>query len=190
MTLTDLDVTSTEQWIDGIPHEQFAALASRGSGVPASGDRRAHARVVLVPHPPRGRPDGEPRYRDVLVGPRRGPARCDAVARGARVVPHDHRHSTHRNTRGCGGWSTVASPRGAIATFEEQYRSAVRRVLAEAMRTPSFDFVSEVATPLPAFAISELLGVPEPDRAADHRRGRTRSRAAPTPSSTTVPTHP
>ena len=53
----------------------------------------------------------------------------------------------------------------SIATFEEHYRTAVRRVLAEAMRTPSFDFVSEVATPLPAFAISELLGVPEQDRA-------------------------
>jgi cholest-4-en-3-one 26-monooxygenase len=52
----------------------------------------------------------------------------------------------------------------AIATFERNYRDAVRNVLAGALAQETFDFVSDVATPLPAFAISELLGVPVEDR--------------------------
>ena len=38
-------------------------------------------------------------------------------------------------------------------------------MLAYALELETFDFVAEVATPLPAFAISELLGVPVEDRA-------------------------
>ena len=52
----------------------------------------------------------------------------------------------------------------AIAMFEARYREAVRAMLGAAIPQGSFDFVAEVAAPLPAFAISELLGVPEEQR--------------------------
>jgi len=52
----------------------------------------------------------------------------------------------------------------AIAQFEASYRQAVRDVLADAVARGTFDWVTEVATVLPAYAISELLGVPVEDR--------------------------
>jgi cholest-4-en-3-one 26-monooxygenase len=52
----------------------------------------------------------------------------------------------------------------AIAQFEASYRQAVRDVLAEVLERGTFDWVTDVATVLPAFAISELLGVPVEDR--------------------------
>jgi cholest-4-en-3-one 26-monooxygenase len=163
VTLTDLDVTSTEQWIDGIPHEQFARL-------------RREAPVFRH----RGTDEHMPewfwcltRHEDVQMANRdaetfssgRGGVLLDVMQSLEEresfrtIIDSDAPEHTRLRRLVNRGFT----PR-SIATFEEQYRSAVRRVLAEAMRTPSFDFVSEVATPLPAFAISELLGVPEPDR--------------------------
>lgn len=52
----------------------------------------------------------------------------------------------------------------AIAEFGGQYRAVVGRILGEAMRESTFDFVTEGASQPHAFAISELLGVPEEDR--------------------------
>jgi cholest-4-en-3-one 26-monooxygenase len=52
----------------------------------------------------------------------------------------------------------------SIAHFEASYRQAVRDVLARVLEAGTFDWVTEVATQLPAFAISELLGVPVADR--------------------------
>ncbi len=53
----------------------------------------------------------------------------------------------------------------AITRFEASYRRAVREVLAGVVERGTFDWVTEVATVLPAYAISELLGVPVEDRA-------------------------
>jgi len=52
----------------------------------------------------------------------------------------------------------------AIAQFEASYRQAVRDVLHDVVARGTFDWVTEVATVLPAYAISELLGVPVEDR--------------------------
>jgi cholest-4-en-3-one 26-monooxygenase len=52
----------------------------------------------------------------------------------------------------------------SISHFETSYRQAVRAVLARVHELGTFDWVTEVATQLPAFAISELLGVPVDDR--------------------------
>jgi cholest-4-en-3-one 26-monooxygenase len=163
VTLTDLDVTSTEQWIDGIPHEQFARM-------------RRDAPVFRH----RGTDEHMPewfwcltRHEDVQMANRdaetfssgRGGVLLDVMQSLEEresfrtIIDSDAPEHTRLRRLVNRGFT----PR-SIAKFEEQYRSAVRRVLADAMRTPSFDFVSEVATPLPAFAISELLGVPEPDR--------------------------
>ena len=163
MNLTDLDVTSTEQWIDGIPHEQFARM-------------RRDAPVFRHCGTDEHMPEWFwclTRHEDVQMANRdaetfssgRGGVLLDVMQSLEEresfrtIIDSDAPEHTRLRRLVNRGFT----PR-SIATFEEQYRSAVRRVLAEAMRTPSFDFVSEVATPLPAFAISELLGVPEPDR--------------------------
>ena len=52
----------------------------------------------------------------------------------------------------------------AISHFETSYRQAVRSVLDRVVEQGTFDWVTEVATTLPAYAISELLGVPVEDR--------------------------
>ncbi len=52
----------------------------------------------------------------------------------------------------------------SISHFEGSYRQAVRSVLAGVLERGTFDWVTEVATTLPAYAISELLGVPVADR--------------------------
>jgi cholest-4-en-3-one 26-monooxygenase len=164
VNLTEIDVTSAEQWIDGIPHEQFAFLRREAPVF------RHHATDVQMP---------EwfwclTRHEDVQMANRdaetfssgRGGVLLDVMQSLEEresfrtIIDSDAPEHTRLRRLVNRGFT----PR-AIATFEERYRSAVRRVLARAMQAPSFDFVSEVATPLPAFAISELLGVPEQDRA-------------------------
>lgn len=64
--------------------------------------------------------------------------------------------------------SPVFNPR-RIAAMEPRLREIVRTHLDPALRRDSFDFIADVAATVPMDVISELIGVPEDDR-ADARR--------------------
>lgn len=59
--------------------------------------------------------------------------------------------------------SRAFTPR-MIALLEERIREVTKELLAEATAKESFDFIHEVAYPLPAIVIAEMLGVPPEDR--------------------------
>jgi cholest-4-en-3-one 26-monooxygenase len=155
-------VTSADQWLAGIPHEKFAAL-------------RRDCPVSWHPSSVQGMPDfwALTRHADVQAANRdvkafssqRGGVLLDAIQSPEEqefyrtIISTDEPEHTRLRQLVNRGFT----PR-AIATFETRYRDAVRRVVQRALQLETFDFVAEVATPLPAFAISELLGVPEEDR--------------------------
>lgn len=53
----------------------------------------------------------------------------------------------------------------AVRKFESGVRNKVRQLLDSVAQQGSCDFVTDLATPLPLWTLSELLGVPEDDRA-------------------------
>jgi len=160
--IADIDVTSPEQWLDGIPHEQFALLR-RDAPVfrHRSTDEQMPEFWCLTRHE-----DVKMATRDVeSFSSARGGVLLDVMQsieeREAFRTIIDTDPPAHSRLRRL--VSRAFTPR-SIAMFEMQYRAAVRRVLGHAMESSKFDFVREVASPLPAFAISEMLGVPEEDR--------------------------
>lgn len=163
MLTTDVDVTSPDQWVAGIPHEKFATL-------------RREAPVYRHPGTEREMPEffwAITRHEDVQAANRdserfssqRGGVLLEAIQTAEEqefyrtIISTDEPEHTRLRRLINRGFT----PR-AIATFELRYRDAVRQVLANAVELETFDFVRDVATPLPAFAISELLGVPVEDR--------------------------
>lgn len=59
--------------------------------------------------------------------------------------------------------SRVFTPR-AVTILEDRLTATAQRIVAEAVADGTGDFVTDVAAPLPAMAIVDLLGVPEEDR--------------------------
>jgi cholest-4-en-3-one 26-monooxygenase len=161
--VVDIDVIGSEQWLAGPPLEKFAVLR-RDAPVywhPES-EGETPAFWALTRHE-----DVQAANRDAITfsSQRRG-VLLDAMQSDEELEFYrtiistdepDHARLRRLVNRGF-------TPR-AISTFEIRYRDAVRSVLQGALGIGTFDFVAEVATPLPAFAISELLGVPPEDRA-------------------------
>jgi cholest-4-en-3-one 26-monooxygenase len=163
VTTTDFDVTSPDQWTLGIPHEQFARMR-RDAPVyrhAATDDQMPEFFWCLTRHA-----DVQMASRDSeRFSSSRGGVLLDVMqsledreAFRTIIDTDDPEHARLRKLVSRG-----FTPR-AIAEFEQRYRGAVRATLERAMQAPTFDFVTEVAAPLPAFAISELLGVPESER--------------------------
>ncbi len=163
MELSEIDLTSTERWLGGIPHEQFALLRREAPVFRHHGTDEQMPEFFWC----------LTRYADVQAANRdietfsssRGGVLLDVMQsleerESFRTIidTDDPEHARLRRLVSRG-----FTPR-SIATFEARYRDAVGQVLDRAMQRPSFDFVSEVAIPLPAFAISELIGVPEEER--------------------------
>lgn len=117
------------------------------------------------------------RYQDVLDA-FRDPARfsnshgvsLDPSAFG----PHAHRSMSFlamdppRHTRMRSLVSRAFSPR-RVAEMEDRIRELTRRHLDEAIERGTFDFIADFAGLLPMDVISELMGVPEADRAEARR---------------------
>jgi cholest-4-en-3-one 26-monooxygenase len=160
METADIDVTSPDQWVRGVPHEQFAWM-------------RREAPVYRH----RGTDDAMPeffwcltRHADVQMANRdndlfsssRAGVLLDVMQSAEEresfrtIIDTDEPEHTRLRKLVSRGFT----PR-SISTFETRYRAAVRSVLAAALPQEKFDFVGAVAAPLPAFAISALLGVPE-----------------------------
>jgi cytochrome P450 len=68
-----------------------------------------------------------------------------------------------RHTRMRGLISRAFTPR-RVAALEPRIREIGRKYLDAAVERGSFDFMADLAAPLPMDVISELMGVPEPDR--------------------------
>jgi cytochrome P450 len=68
-----------------------------------------------------------------------------------------------RHTRMRGLISQAFTPR-RVAALEPRIREIAGNYLDAAMESSSFDFVADLAAPLPMDVISELMGVPEADR--------------------------
>jgi cholest-4-en-3-one 26-monooxygenase len=161
--LTDIDVTSPDQWIAGVPHEKFATLRRE---TPVYRHRGTEGEMpeffwALTRHE-----DVQAANRDVeRFSSQRGGVLLEAIQSAEEqefyrtIISTDEPEHTRLRRLVNRGFT----PR-AIATFELRYRDAVRQVLDRALAVDTFNFVSEIATPLPAFAISELLGVPVEER--------------------------
>ncbi len=51
-----------------------------------------------------------------------------------------------------------------VNTYEESIRGIARRILAQAFEEPEFDFVESVASEIPMWVFSEIMGLPVDDR--------------------------
>ena len=122
-------------------------------------------------------------WQTVLVGAPGGVFLNVSRPRNAKLFRTDHRDRRPRRTPGCASLVNRGFMPRAIAAFRGDY---LREVAAEifARRCRAGRSIGWPRSPpaAAAYAISELLGVPVEDRHAGDRRGRTRSRAATTPS--------
>jgi cholest-4-en-3-one 26-monooxygenase len=159
--VVDVDVIDPGQWVRGVPHEKFAVLRRDAPVYWHDTDGSVPAFWALTRHA-----DVQAANRDASAfSSQRGGVLLDALQSAEEqefyrtiISTDEPEHLRLRSLVNRG-----FTPR-TIATFESRYRAAVCDVLGRALPMGSFDFVSEVAIPLPAFAISELLGVPLDDR--------------------------
>lgn len=157
----EIDLISPDQWISGIPHEQFEWLrreapvfwhASDDPAVPAFWALTGHADVQSANR------DAE------RFSSQRGGVFLNNQSAEERelfrsiIETDDPEHARLRSLINRG-----FTPR-SVSHFGASYRQAVRDVLARTLERGTFDWVTDVATTLPAYAISELLGVPVDDR--------------------------
>ena len=157
----DIDLIAPDQWISGIPHEQFAWLRREAPvfwhetddpAVPGFWALSRHADVQAANR------DTE-RFSSERGGVFLNDQSDEQRDMFRSIIETDRPGHTRLRRLVNRGFT----PR-AIAQFEASYRQAVRGVLADVVRRGTFDWVTDVATVLPAYAISELLGVPVEDR--------------------------
>ncbi len=157
----EIDLISPDQWTRGIPHEQLAWLRDQAPvfwhesddpAVPGFWALTRHADVQMAN-----------RDIDRFSSQRGGVFLNDQSAEERDLFRSIIETDRPEHTRLRRLVNRGFTPR-AIAQFEVSYRQAVRDVLIDVVRRGSFDWVTEVATVLPAYAIAELLGVPVEDR--------------------------
>ena len=157
----DIDLISPDQWTRGIPHEQFEWLRREAPVYwHESDDPAVPGFWALTRHA-----DVQAANRDIdRFSSQRGGVFLGIQTDEQRdlfrsIIETDRPEHTRLRRLVNRGFT----PR-AIAQFEASYRQAVRDVLHDVVARGTFDWVTEVATVLPAYAISELLGVPVEDR--------------------------
>jgi cholest-4-en-3-one 26-monooxygenase len=162
--ISDIDIVDPDLWVDGIPHEAFATLRREAPVFrhPGHGEEMPQWFWALTRHE-----DVQAANRDnQTFSSARGGVFLDVMqsmedrAAFQTIIDTDEPEHTRLRRLVNRGFT----PR-AITNFEASYREAVREVVSRALELGSFDFVAEVATLLPAYAISELLGVPVEERA-------------------------
>ena len=157
----DIDLISADQWTQGIPHDQFDWLRREAPVFwHETDDPAVPGFWALTRHG-----DVQAANRDIdQFSSQRGGVFLSVQTDEQRdlfrsIIETDRPEHTRLRRLVNRGFT----PR-AIAQFEASYRQAVRDVLTDVVARGSFDWVTEVATVLPAYAISELLGVPVEDR--------------------------
>ena len=161
VTTVDIDLIEPDQWTGGVPHDQFEWLR-RESPVHwhETDDPAVPGFWALTRHA-----DVQAANRDIdRLSSQRGGVFLSEQTEEQRdlfrsIIETDRPEHTRLRRLVNRGFT----PR-AIAQFEASYRRAVRDVLSDVLARGTFDWVTEVASVLPAFAISELLGVPVEDR--------------------------
>ncbi len=157
----DIDLIEPDQWTRGIPHDQLAWLRAEAAvywhetvqpGMSGFWALTRHADVQATNRDI----DRFSSERGGVFLHEQSPEQRDRFKSIIETDRPEHTRLRRLVNRGF-------TPR-AIAEFEASYRTAVREILSGALARGSFDWVTDVATLLPAFAISELLGVPVEDR--------------------------
>jgi cholest-4-en-3-one 26-monooxygenase len=157
-----IDLTSHDQYIDGIPHEAFARLRREAPVYrhPGTEDDMPEWFWALTRHP-----DVQAANRDweTYSSARDGTQLMDQPREqleSFRTIidsdPPDHTRLRRLVNRGF-------TPR-MVARLEDHYRKVTAQILDRTIEMGTFDFVTEVAADLPLVAIAEILGVPLEDR--------------------------
>lgn len=158
----DIDVTSHDQWVAGVPHEKFARL-------------RREAPVYRHFSTEEEMPEffwALTRHADVQAANRdweafssqrgsvhlfeRPPDELETFRTIIDTDPPEHTRLRRIVNRGF-------TPR-AVARVEDHYRQVARQFVSAALDAGTVDFVTVVAAELPLVAIAEHLGVPLEDR--------------------------
>jgi cholest-4-en-3-one 26-monooxygenase len=158
----DIDVTSHDQWVAGVPHDKFSRL-------------RREAPVYRHPGTEEDMPGffwALTRHADVQAANRdweafssqrgsvhlfdRPPEELETFRTIIDTDPPEHTRLRRIVNRGF-------TPR-AVARVEEHYRQVARQFVSAVLDTGTVDFVTAVAAELPLVAIAEHLGVPLEDR--------------------------
>ncbi|MGH8986728.1 MAG: cytochrome P450 [Acidimicrobiia bacterium] len=161
-TALDIDVTSHDQWVDGVPHEKFRRLRDEAPVYrhPSTEDEMPPFFWALT------------RYADVQAANRdwetfssqrgsvhlieRQSEEMEAFQTIIDTDPPDH-------ARLRGIVNRLFTPR-AVARIEDHYRQVTNEIIDVALERGTIDFVTDMAAELPLVAISEHLGVPVQDR--------------------------
>ncbi len=155
---TDIDVFSSEVYVDGIPHEQLAWCREQpGMVLQAIPDpdledeafiAARHADVIAVAK--------DSTHFTITDGHNVRRVRGKSDGRNLLVLDDpDHLQLRSRANKGF-------TPR-MIRRYVTHYRALADRILDEALVSDRFDFVTSVSAKLPLAAICELLGTPAED---------------------------
>lgn len=161
-TTLDIDVTSHDQWVTGVPHEKFSRLRHEA---PVYRHRSTEEEMpeyfwALTRHA-----DVQAANRDwETFSSQRGsvhlmerePDEMETFRTIIDTDPPEHARLRRIVNRGF-------TPR-AIGRIEDHYRQVAREFVTAAIQAETVDFVTTVAAELPLVAIVEHLGVPVEDR--------------------------
>jgi cholest-4-en-3-one 26-monooxygenase len=158
----DIDVTSHDQWVVGVPHEKFARLRREVPVYRHSGTEEEMPEFfwALTRHA-----DVQAANRDwEAFSSQRGsvhlfdrpPEEMEAFRTIIDTDPPEHTRLRRIVNRGF-------TPR-AVARVQDHYRQVARQFVSAARDAGTVDFVTAVAAELPLVAIAEHLGVPLEDR--------------------------
>ena len=161
-TTLDIDVTSHDQWVTGIPHEKFARLRHEAPVYRHASTEEEMPEYfwALTRH---GDVQAANRDWETFSSQRgsvhlmeRAPDELETFRTIIDTDPPEHTRLRRIVNRGF-------TPR-AIARIEDHYRQVAREFVTAAVQEGTVDFVTTVAAELPLVAIAEHLGVPLEDR--------------------------
>jgi cholest-4-en-3-one 26-monooxygenase len=158
--LDDIDLTDASVWEKAAPHEWLDRLRSQDP-VHWHEESDGPGFWALTRHDDVRRVSTAPGEFSSWVG---GPLRLDPPDDGLeqlRMVIIGMDPPEHRDFRTI--VSKAFTPK-MIARLDQSLRAETRRVIGERRDATSCEFVADVAARIPMWSISELMGVPEPDR--------------------------
>jgi cholest-4-en-3-one 26-monooxygenase len=158
--LGDIDLTDASVWEKAAPHEWLDRLRSQDP-VHWHEESDGPGFWALTRHDDVRRVSTAPGEFSSWVG---GPLRLDPPDDGLeqlRMVIIGMDPPEHRDFRTI--VSKAFTPK-MIARLDQSLRAETRRVIGELRDATSCEFVADVAARIPMWSISELMGVPEPDR--------------------------
>ncbi len=159
-SLDEIDLTDASVWEQAAPHDWLDRLRAEDP-VHWHGEADGPGFWALTRHDDVRRVSTSPGEFSSWVG---GPLRLDPPEDGLaqlRMVIIGMDPPEHREFRSI--VSKAFTPK-MIARLDEALRAETERVIGELRDSTSCEFVADVAARIPMWSISELMGVPEPDR--------------------------